>query len=82
MRCCDFSELLPGTAGPHVFRRMLTSSLAILRPGLSLTRSLSMMSADRMVDSQYPGTAVARMLAARDRAKELTPKDVSCLLVL
>ena len=38
-----------------------------------------MMSMDRMVDTQYPGTAVARMLAARDRAKELTPKDVSDL---
>ena len=61
-----------------VFRRMLTS-LVGFRHGLTLTRSLTSigMTADRMVDPQYPGTAVARMLAARERAKELTSKDLS-----
>ena len=29
------------------------------------------------VDAEYPGTAVKRMLAARDRARALTPKNMS-----
>ena len=51
-----------------------------VRPGLSLTRSLllsTMSAADRVVDPQYPGTAVARMMASRERARTLSPEVLS-----
>uniref|UniRef100_A0A7S0Q2L4 Uncharacterized protein n=1 Tax=Coccolithus braarudii TaxID=221442 RepID=A0A7S0Q2L4_9EUKA len=48
------------------------------RPGL-LARSLLTMSAASklVVDPQYPGTAVARMLAARERVSSLSHADLS-----
>ena len=44
---------------------------------VQLVTVLSMSAAAMQVDSMYPGTAVARMLAARERVRALKPEQLS-----
>jgi hypothetical protein len=57
--------------------RLAQPILASLACTTFSSRSLSKMSAAREIDKVYPGTAVARMKAAVERAKSLSHDDLS-----
>ena len=53
------------------------SSMLLVRSALVRSALLTTMSASRQVDPTYPGTAVARMLASRERVRSLKPDELS-----